>query len=225
MANARRNTLAAVALVFSTIRPAGADPNGVIVHVSDYVTVPPVELRLAEAEAGRIFRAAGIAMIWASGGDTADSSGLHLNVFLLNREQSDQKITAERIAPNVLGQASRVTRRAYIFGQRVSEAAAENRQHLNVALGRVIAHEIGHMLLPTCGHSDFGIMSANLNMSNWPERFTKTEVRQLQAILAAEFARQDRASNTEDGSGTQRYSDANTCDRPVSRQPIAAKDR
>ena len=127
------------------------------VHLVDLAGIPEADLEAAKAEAGSAFRHAGIDVRWATGplpvlsADTAQSDVVAL--FLVNAAQPDQRADAE-----VIGEAKRAVRRAYVFYNRL---AAESRVHQtsgSVVLGRVMAHEIGHLLLPARTHSRFGIM-------------------------------------------------------------------
>jgi hypothetical protein len=47
---------------------------------------------------------------------------------------------------------------ATVYADRVHAVAARNRLELGLLLGRVIAHEIGHLLIGTRTHSDSGLM-------------------------------------------------------------------
>jgi hypothetical protein len=53
-------------------------------------------------------------------------------------------------------------------------------------VGRVLAHEIGHHLLPAKGHSDAGLMRASLNyQTSEPPSFTHDQVDSMRALLIA----------------------------------------
>jgi hypothetical protein len=61
-----------------------------------------------------------------------------------------------------LGAANSATRSAWISVQNVRMAAKQARVNWGDALGYVIAHEIGHLLLPAGSHSGTGIMREHL---------------------------------------------------------------
>ena len=61
----------------------------------------------------------------------------------------------------VFGRASRPIRRAYIFYDRILDHARLTGSNVARLLGAVIAHEVGHLLLPAFSHSPTGIMRAH----------------------------------------------------------------
>ena len=63
----------------------------------------------------------------------------------------------------MLGAAPRQTGRVYVFWDRVLRRAGKDKVLPYRVLGRVLAHEIGHHLLPAKGHSKAGIMREWLN--------------------------------------------------------------
>ena len=83
----------------------------------------------------------------------------------------------------MLGRAAGPTGRAYILTPRVAAVAARHRRDFDRLLGRVIAHEVGHLLLPPHSHSASGIMREKLDLSFSPKAtFTKS---QQKAMLLA----------------------------------------
>ena len=113
-----------------------------------------------------VFARAGIRTIWAYGRNrTLRLEGaLHLKVLVLSKEMAEQKISSDGVPDNVLGQAAKDCGRAYIFSHRIAALAARNERPVGDLLGRVIAHEIGHLLLPEKSHSAIGIMSSSLDL-------------------------------------------------------------
>jgi len=70
---------------------------------------------------------------------------------------------AKRRQPDTdaFGQASHMTKRAYIFCERVLAHAQATGSDPGRMLGLVLAHEIGHMLLPGHGYTAVGLMRAD----------------------------------------------------------------
>ena len=64
-------------------------------------------------------------------------------------------------------------------------ARRQNRYPGNV-LGKVFAHELGHLLLPGQGHTSEGVMSAAPNMSARTLTFTSAQNASIHALLARE---------------------------------------
>src|SRR5262249_47183034 len=81
---------------------------------------------------------------------------LHLNVILLSAEMTARRQPAP--APMTLGQASRETRRAFIYSARVINHAIQTGSDPSWVLALVLAHEVGHMLLPVYSHTTSGLM-------------------------------------------------------------------
>jgi hypothetical protein len=162
MAKSMRNVAAAMfAGAMLASAPAGAqEARRIVVHLIDYANVPPVDLQRALAETSRIFAAAGVTVEWVMGEkETAHAEArMHLRVVLLDKTMGLHKIAKDRVPENVLGQAARSTGRAYIFTDRITEKGFAMGQGFSCVLGRVMAHEMGHLVLPMAGHSTRGIM-------------------------------------------------------------------
>lgn len=187
-----------VALFTAGPAPAAQDePTAVILYVDNYARVPPTLLARAQTEATRIYAAAGVQTMWIDGDhgavpsafsvQAASRAGMpHLRVLLLCREKSERKISLDHVPPNVLGQAAHAAGRAYIFIGRVMEQGSRHRRDPALLLGRVLAHEIGHLLLPVPGHSEGGIMRAHLEIP-WraADAFTSVEGQEIRLALNA----------------------------------------
>src|SRR5579864_939983 len=135
--------LLAAALVTVVIHnPAGA---------SDAVVVR------AKAGIERIFRDAGIQVLWA---DTVgvDHAGLQVTI----RRAPDGGPGAG--SPSALGTTVREDYvpggSAFIFYDRVLAFAHAHRQSIETILAYAVAHELGHVLLPPPAHTTTGLMKA-----------------------------------------------------------------
>ncbi len=172
MAKATRKvtTALAVSAALLTARAATAadapERATIVLHVDDFANLLPGDLNDAETLSRRIFAVAGIRTVWVHGSEKAPhiEGALHLKVLVLSREMGEQKIAADGVGTDVLGQAAKGCGRAYIFSHRVTALAARHRADLGSVLGRIIAHEVGHLVLPENSHSATGIMSAGLDM-------------------------------------------------------------
>ncbi|MEQ1910147.1 MAG: hypothetical protein ABMA15_15080 [Vicinamibacterales bacterium] len=136
----------------------------VVVHVTDYRRIAPRDLRSAEQLAAQVYRAIGVQVIWVDDQvETAQPDGsFHLQVVLLSRAMTAMKCQQDGVSDNTFGIARKVGRRAYIFYDRIADHAARARFEVSHALAIVLAHEIGHLLLPAYSHSPSGIMRADL---------------------------------------------------------------
>ena len=173
----------------STAFAAEGEQMTVVLQVIDYAHLSLSDLKGAEDEATRIYRRADIKMVWVNPGaapSEAHAGALHLNVLLLDREMAQNKIDTDQIGQNVLGKAAHATARAYIFCHRVA-AAIDDSRDFRTALGRVLAHEVGHLVLPVHSHSETGIMAAELDLSSTPQRFSRDQVATIQKTIAADL--------------------------------------
>ena len=123
----------------------------------------------------RIYATAGVHTVWATGNEHADAPGLHVRVILFSRDLAEEKIRSEAVPGSVLGLASRGAGRAYIFTHRIANLALRHGDDFRRVLGRVIAHEVGHLVLPVNSHSDQGIMRANVGVRSKSDRDFTTE--------------------------------------------------
>lgn len=159
-------------------------PRTVAVHLDDYARVPAADLLDAQREVTRIYAAAGVDTEWVELGAPRDDGRMHITVVILDARQVAMKVAAERLPAGVLGQAAHGAHRAYILHQRVRETAASYTRHLGILLGTVIAHEIGHLLLPERGHSMVGLMRADVELrSRLPPEFTPRQSAAIRGVL------------------------------------------
>src|SRR5689334_5289859 len=103
-----------------------------------------------KAEVVRIFAAAGRTVRWT------DSEPRYAVILL------PQALGFPRAGAPVMGMAQRVKSQplARIFFRQVQDFAREHRLDLGTTLAYVIAHELGHLMLPGNVHSDRGLMRA-----------------------------------------------------------------
>jgi hypothetical protein len=125
--------------------------------------------------------------VWTGGASaTAPADGaLHLDVLILSEDRTQEKMSEA----DALGEASSLTRRAYIHYSRVLAYATRTMSDSRCVLALVLAHEIGHMLLPEPSHTTSGLMRAN-----WRGQiavvpgFSPTQAATIRALLASATA-------------------------------------
>jgi hypothetical protein len=128
----------------------------IAIHVRDYARLNARELDKAARLTDGVYTRVGLRLVWPHGSARlAPPDGLrHFDVVILDGELTDR----ESPEPNVLGKASRLTKRARVYYPRVLARASGTRSDPAHMLALVLAHEIGHLLLPDHGHSARGIM-------------------------------------------------------------------
>ena len=176
--------LLVVAGLTGLARPAAADPIPtlpIVLQVPGHGNVPLHIVALAKAEVTRIYRDAGVNVVWidaaSSGGrshplQSPGTSDPGFVLVVLPAEMSDQLPVATEVLGVAIVTREHRGRMAYVFYSRVERVALT---HLNtshdaarrdlysiVVLAHAMAHEIGHLLLPY-GHSATGLMRADWN--------------------------------------------------------------
>jgi hypothetical protein len=162
----RIGSLVVVAALTGAGSPAAAQAPAtlnIILQVPDDGRVPRHIVAQAKPEVTRIYRDAGIDLVW---NDAASGHAFALVILPL-------ELPGSIVAPGALGGAAGTAqqrgRRAYVFYNRVERVA---RTYLNaprrrgnsdtnhaIVLAHAMAHEVGHLLLPY-GHSAAGLMRA-----------------------------------------------------------------
>jgi hypothetical protein len=144
---------------------------------------------------GPIFREAGVELEWldcqTAGQPSADclrplgATRLRLELFPGRNKKSPSLagVATIRSGSSVL---------ACVYPETVHELAAKVSWDLGELLGHAAAHEIGHLLLRTAGHSPAGIMRASWEVKDlWhlPHSglvFLPGQLKKVQVVLAAE---------------------------------------
>lgn len=141
------------------------------VFVQDLAGVSSEELDEATEVVSSVYERIGIQIRWFVGEDAARTVPPELrtafcrtlfNISLLPDTAAHQLLPRPTAA--TMGMAAPGTRFARVLAQRVRETAVASRLEEGRLLGYVIAHEIGHLLLPAGSHSANGLMSADLNL-------------------------------------------------------------
>ena len=178
-----------VALAATGTTDAAAEQPPLVVHVDDRIGVPAQDLTAARREVAEIFADAGISILWKEGRFPASVIGAiakgattrEVAVVLVNN--TDDPLPGA--SGCTLGFAAKRPAVAYAFYNRVIEQSLLYPIDARVLLGRVIAHELGHVLLPPNSHSLLGIMRGNIDLGlEKPDRFTRDQARVIRAVLA-----------------------------------------
>ena len=157
------------------------------VHLENHAGVAPNIAAGAQNQVTHIYKAAGVQVTWSTRPDHAACAGtLTIHVLLLSLEMEDRLARNARVGAMVLAQANREGRRVYVFWSRVHAHVSRTSTSIPDALGVVIAHELGHVLLQTRGHSRIGIMQENyLVHSTYVQRLTADQGAAIRAFVSA----------------------------------------
>lgn len=189
MAKIARKTAAAMAfLAITALRATTADgaDRTVLLRVDNRAGVTPTSLAQAQRQAAEIYAAIGVTLVWAdrsaSDGGRAD---LELTVVLVPPGGAEAMLRGSGLSKLVLGVAPTDSGRAFIFCDRIAKLAPQAGV-FEITLGRVIAHEVGHLLLPAMGHSRGGIMGAALDyQARKTPAFTPAQAESIVTFLSA----------------------------------------
>jgi hypothetical protein len=165
---------------------AGGRPR-LLIHVIDRTAVPYDYLIEAEHIVERVLGTAGVQASWRERKDppVRKPGTAMATVIILSANMVRQKAAAEHISGRVLATAAPPPGdRAWIFFDRVRNEAEQRGVPVGVVLGRVISHEIGHMVAGM-DHSAAGTMEPALRgrPSDVPA-FTRAEAVQLQIAVS-----------------------------------------
>jgi hypothetical protein len=154
--------LAAVVAGVTNMQAPGtssAKPLPLPVTVFDYANVPAQWLSWAKATMSRIYGDIGVEIRWQ---DVRSEARTGLIVLMLPEARSIKESIPQSVMGYSSGTADERRRVAYVLYGRMDQFRLEQVpaiQRANV-LGYLMAHEVGHLLLPVQSHSPSGIMRA-----------------------------------------------------------------
>jgi len=159
--------------------------------VVNRANVRPEVLKAAEDDAGIIYRAASVQATSVNVG-AADVSNLYAVDFIVMIVTGREgRLMAARVDRTAMGFATcdsnddaKGAGMAFVLFDRVEDNAAKHHVMTSRVLGKVIAHEVGHLLLPSNSHSEDGIMRGVWDLrSGLLEYFTSAQTQPIQQQL------------------------------------------
>lgn len=179
-------TVVAASPVAAGAQTAIAAP--VILKIGGLSILPPGAAERAQQVVTRIYSAASTRVAWRPAGETEPLPDDGFLISVIIRRQLQEEEVPRLIlgfAPNPRGRV------AYVLYDHVAAFAMANHLDLGQTIGHVIAHEVGHLLLPEKAHSRTGLMQENLNFQTLRRAphgeipFTPRQAAQIQARLTA----------------------------------------
>jgi hypothetical protein len=197
----RRFMVACALIALLSATTAAANRSGqpsVRVRVYDYAAVPVDVLARAQDEVRHLYADIGVETTWlttqrlSQGLEQSCVKRIHasdLSVIVLNAS-----LTTRMAAPEgVLGMAATTPTAhghlAYVFYDRLQNDSVQSHPISASTLAFVMAHEIGHLLLPYGSHSDAGVMRGRWSREALSRldvrrlRFTPLQTRQIRQVL------------------------------------------
>jgi hypothetical protein len=163
MAKGVRNVAAGLAITLVAARSVAAEPPTVTLRVHNAAGVEKRWLQTAQDIATQIYEAIGVQLVWRDDDDSDPPTSVIRLVIVLMSPRDEQRLFKTLASKDVLGVAPLNTGRIYVFCSRVDTLARSAERQFDAILGRVLAHEVGHQLLPAQGHSAHGIMQAKVD--------------------------------------------------------------
>jgi hypothetical protein len=183
---------------------AAENTYSVVVTIHNYAGVAPETLALAEAQAAKIYREAGVMIQWREltlpdeGSASSPVNQPAVRPIAYVKLISNSNIQAFHRSPGALGWA--LGRQVYVFVDRLQKAIAFAECPFHVALGHVIAHEMGHALLGPGNHALGSVMSPQMGEKQFRQMqmggllFCAKQVKQIQELLPTQEPVQMAAS-------------------------------
>ncbi len=165
------------------------------------VELPPNVLARALAEADRLFDAGGIRFDWRISSAEPPSPAGATIVLVARPELRVVSGCSRNLHDHRLGRADLSARRVTLWTEQVARAVAGSwdrkdppridEDSLGTAIGRVLAHELGHLFLRLDGHRDRGLMKpsfshrALVGRSDRSFRFSAEDLERLREAVAS----------------------------------------
>ena len=144
----------------------------VVIRVNNVVGIEAGLLRFAEVRATDVFRQIGVRLTWVNAPTPAMCA-----LALVNAHQNPVGPYSD--VQDALGYAEPQLHRAWIFWDRF-DTLNPRPVSLAIVLGDAMAHELGHLMLSSRGHSDDGIMRPIVELRfRSTETFTKSQARDI----------------------------------------------
>ena len=140
---------------FSPIRVNAAplvQPGALRVRIMNEAHVAKAILSEALAETNRIYGRIGIEVVWS------ERDGSHPALFIKLIKASIDALEREHPLGVTPGTSTQPRRHAWVFYGPIRDRAAALTVRPGVLMGAVIAHELGHLLLPESSHRSSGLM-------------------------------------------------------------------
>jgi hypothetical protein len=182
--------------VTTEVHGQGADASlALVIQLRNFARVAPGDVKALQREVERIFRSAGVGIRWHEPDAHVSARGAEPGRPIVVDLIRGATLGPDGTPAIVLGQAARETDRAWVFVNRVRTQASNTPVDVNLLLARVVAHEIGHLLLPAGVHGERGLMQACMDIGQLAfDRFTSGEAAIMRAALDPRRERAD-ASN------------------------------
>jgi hypothetical protein len=184
--------LLAVGTASATSAAAAETHPSIVIRVDDRAHLSAQALREAERVASGIYGGAGVNIAWKN--DSIEGAPAIAEVVIVPDVSALPTTPSDDSMGMTSNRDGARTHVAFVFYDRVERFAAAGGADVRTVLGAVIAHELGHLLLPLNAHSDVGVMKARWDPRFVPRagrgvlNFSPEQARLLRARLATRDA-------------------------------------
>ena len=178
--------LCAVALDAAPAKPLEAPR--LAVFVNDYAGAAPAVLERAKSQVSLIYQVAGVEIDWIDRDDPRLGDDEFLKSIVTVTLYSAEMASRFNREDDAVGRAVSGGRTVTVLYHRLEDVWDGHSDQAAFLLGNVIAHEIGHLVLPRGSHSPTGLMVAEMNISMATSRplfFTPEQGRIIRSALAS----------------------------------------
>jgi hypothetical protein len=155
------------------------------VHVSDYQRIPADHMAEVRQLVSKVYARIGVRVVWTTSTERElELVGAYADLVVLSAAMVDR----QQAVPNAFGVASHVTRRAYIYYDRIQAHAMRTNGDPSRVLALVVAHELGHVLLPEYSHVKDGLMRPDIRgqVRHIPD-FLPAQASTIRTLLSGPF--------------------------------------
>jgi hypothetical protein len=159
------------------------------VLVTDQMRVPGEVLAAAKDTAARIFRKADVEVSWFTRDTVLSRPGPIASLYTIRVVERATQWRPKSPSVEALGFAVIGSRVATVLYPRIEQLAGGSIRDTSIALGYVIAHELGHLLLRDGAHSLVGLMQSDFNLLLAQQGrlwLTDEQERHIRTLLASE---------------------------------------
>jgi hypothetical protein len=134
-------------------------------------------MHLGEEVAGEVYRNIGVALEWAN-------NECHPGEGVFAVSIASRAVAGTLVSDHTLGFAESGTREGTVLYDHVKRFSRRYHVNRGVLLGYVLAHELGHLLLPPNSHSATGVMRGTIDLPLASERQLRFTPEQRALILS-----------------------------------------
>jgi hypothetical protein len=161
---------------------------GIVVYLEDHANVPAYVLQPALRQVTRTFLHVGIPVSWRTPPARPTMPMRRFweyTVVMLSPEMVIRKCAAEGVGDEVAATAAPTVGRAWIFARRIVSGSDRRAMPAADMLGKVLTHEIGHLLLGRSPFEPVSVMQERLSFTVGGYGFTRHQGEQMRRALRA----------------------------------------